>query len=153
VYTVVVRSALFDGSAGAHEPITVQARLLRAEQKLPQEIIGGGTGFVRFSLPYIVGAIYAEMRRPDTPWLDFDQRYTPGYYFVSPYYISGPYPAGTQFTFSVDVANHGAPGQKFDVSALWWVAMPSLPVVYRWYGDYDRYTDWYPFEDWTRVVK
>jgi len=153
VYTVVVRSALFDGSAGAHEPITVQARLLRAEQKLPQEIIGGWTGFVRFSLPYIVGAIYAEMRRPDTPWLDFDQRYTPGYYYVSPSYISGPYPAGTQFTFSVYVANNGAPGQKFDVSALWWVAMPSLPVVYRWYGDYDRYTDWYPFEDWTRVVK
>jgi len=153
VFTVVVRTVLFDGSAGASEPISVQARQLTAAQKLPAQVIGGGTDYVRFSLPYIVRSLNAYAVRPRTPWLDFDQRYTPGSYYVSPSSVSGPYPAGTPFTFSVYTANNGAPGQKFDVSALFWADLPSLPVVYRYGGTYYRLTTWYPFEDWTRVVR
>ncbi len=84
---------------------------------------------------------------------DFDQEYTPGSYYVSPSWVVGPYPAGTMLTFSVYVVNNGAPGQKFDVSAFFWADLPSLPVVYRYCGTYYRLTTWYPFEDWTRVVK
>jgi subtilisin family serine protease len=153
VFTVVVRTVLFDGSAGASEPISVQARLLTAAQKLPAQVIGGGTNYVRFSLPYIVNRLNAEVVRPWTPWLDFDQRYTPGSYYVSPSWVSGPYPAGTPFTFSVYVSNYGAPGQKFDVSVLFRADLPSLPVVFRSGNSYTRYTTWYLFEDWTRVVR
>jgi subtilisin family serine protease len=153
VFTVVVRTVLFDGSAGASEPISVQARLLTAAQKLPAQVIGFGTTFVRFSLPYIVNRLDAEVVRPRTPWLDFDQRYTPGSYYVSPPSVYGPYPAWTPFTFSVYVANLGVPGQKFDVSVLFWANMPSLPVVFRVGNSYTRYTSWYPFEDWTSVVR
>jgi len=135
------------------EPISVQARLLTAEQKLPAQVIGGGTNYVRFSLPYIVRYLYTYATRPKTPWLDFDQRYTPGYYYVSLFWVSGPYPAGTPFTFSVYVANYDAPGQKFDVSALVWADLPSLLVVYRYSGTYYRLTTWYPFEDWISVVR
>jgi len=152
VFTIVVRSVLFDGRA-ASEPISVRARLLTAAQKLPLVVIGSGTNYVRFSLPYIVSSLYAYMWRPMTPLLDFDQRYTPGSYSVSPCCIYGPFPAGTLFTFSVYTANNGAPGQKFDVSALFWANLPSLPVVYRYYGSYNRYTSWYIFEDWVRVAK
>jgi hypothetical protein len=124
VFTVVVRTTLFDGSAGASEPISVQAQLLTAAQKLPARVIGGGTNYVRFSLPYIVRYLSAYVFRPWTPWLDFDQAYTPGYYYVSPSWVAGPYPAGTPFTFSVYVVNNGAPGQKFDMSALFWADLP-----------------------------
>jgi hypothetical protein len=60
------------------ELISVQARLLTAEQKLPAQVIGGGTNYVRFSLPYIVRYLNAYVVRPVTPLLDFDQTYTPG---------------------------------------------------------------------------
>jgi len=153
VFTVVVRTVLFDGSAGVSEPISVQARLLTAEQKLPAQVIGGGTNYVRFSLPYIVSRLNAYVVRPVTPLLDFDHAYTPGSYYVSPPSVSGPFPPGTPFTFSVFVANNGAPGQRFDVSALFWADLPSLPVVFRSGNSYTRYTSWYPFEDWTRVVR
>jgi hypothetical protein len=131
----------------------VQARLLTAEQKLPAQVVDGGTNYVRFSLPYIVRYLNAYVVRPVTPWLGFDQRYTPGSYYVSPSWVSGPCPAGTPFTFSVYVSNYSALGQKFDVSALFWADLPSLPVVYRCGGTYYRLTTWYPFEDWTRDVK
>jgi hypothetical protein len=153
VFTVVVRTVLFDGSAGASEPISVQARLLTTAQKLPAQVIDSGTNYVRFSLPYIVRHLYVYAVRPRTPLLDFDQRYTPGSYSVSPSSVSGPYPPGTLFTFSVHVSNFGAPGQKFDVSVLFLADLPSLPVVYRDRGTYYRLTMWYPFEDWTRVVR
>jgi len=153
VFTVVVRSILFDGSAGASEPISVQSRLLVASQKLPPLVVGSGTNYVRFSLPYIVACMEAFVSRPPTPWLDFDQQFTPGSYSVSPSWFCDPFPAGTLFTFSVYTANNGAPGQKFDVSVRFWFDMPSLPVVFREDNTYYRYTSWYPFEDWTRVVK
>jgi hypothetical protein len=60
------------------ELISMQARLLRAAQKLPAQVIGGGTNYVRFSLPYIVRSLDAEVVRPVTPLLDFDQAITPG---------------------------------------------------------------------------
>jgi len=153
VFTVVVRTVLFDGYAGASEPISVQARLLTAEQKLPAQVIGSGTNNVKFSLPYIVRSLEADVVRPVTPWLDFDQAFTPGSYFVSPPSVSGPFPPWTPFSFSVYVANNGASGQRFDVSALFWADLPSLPVVFRSGNSYTRYTSWYPFEDWTSVVK
>jgi hypothetical protein len=116
-------------------------------------VIGGGTYNVRFSLPYIVNRLNAEVVRPRTPLLDFDQVHTPGSYYVSLPSVSGPFPPGTPFTFLVYVANNGAPGQKFDVSALFWADLPSLPVVFRSGNIYTRYTSWYLFEDWTRVVR
>jgi hypothetical protein len=60
------------------ELISMQTRLLRAEQKLLARVIGGGTNYVRFSLPYIVHSLDADVVRPVTPLLDFDQAYTPG---------------------------------------------------------------------------
>jgi hypothetical protein len=153
VFAIVVRSVLYDGRTGASEPIAVRVRALPAMSLLPVQVVGSGTYYVRFSLPYIIGDMYAFISRPFTPWLDFDQLYTPGYYSVSPWYVSGPFPAGTPFTFSVYVGNYGASGQKFDVSTRFWAQLPSLPVVWRWGGIYTRSYVYYPFEDWTSVVR
>jgi hypothetical protein len=79
----------------------VQAQLLTAAQKLPAQVIGGGTNNVRFSLPYIVRYLNTYVVRPRTPWLDFDQRYTSGSYYASPSSVVGLYLAGTPFRFSV----------------------------------------------------
>ena len=121
----------------------MQARLLTAVQSLPAQVIGDGTNYVRFSLPYIVRHLYADAVRPETPWLDFDQRYTPSRYYVSPSSVAVLYPAGTQFTFSVYAANYGVPGHKFDVSAFFWADLPLFPLVYRDGGIYNRVTAWY----------
>jgi subtilisin family serine protease len=153
VFTLVVRSALFDGSAGDSERFSAVVRVLPAQQKLPASVSSGGTFPIRFSLPYIVYNIYADAWRPWTPMLDYDQRYTPAYYYISPGSVWGPFPSNTQFTFSFYAWNYGASGQKFDVSALFRVRLPSLPVYYRYYNSYYKMTDYYYFEDWTRVVK
>jgi hypothetical protein len=97
--------------------------------------------------------IYADAWRPWIPKLDYDQQYTDGSYYVSPSSVWGPFPSNTQFTFGLYVWNYGASGQKFDVSALFWVRLPSLPVYYRYCSSYNKITDEYVFEDWTRVVK
>ncbi|MEM4965001.1 MAG: hypothetical protein QXT13_12720 [Pyrobaculum sp.] len=60
---------------------------------------------------------------------------------------------GTQFTFQVNIHHHGVPGQKVDISTLYLVRMPSLPIYIRQGGVYYRERDWYIFEDWTSVIK
>ncbi|MGC8988008.1 S8 family serine peptidase [Infirmifilum sp.] len=153
IFTLIVRTALFDASQGASEGFSALVRVLPAAQKLPSSAIDGGSFPMRFSLPYIVQRIYASTGRSWTPLLDYDQEYTPGSYYVSPSSVLGPYPSNTQFTFNVYVWNNGAPGQKFDVSALYSISLPSLPVYYRYANSYYKLTDYYTFEDWIRVIK
>jgi len=153
VFAFVVRSVLFDGSAGDSETFSAVARVLPASQKLPASVTNGGTFPIRYSLPYIVYNIYADAWRPWTPMLDYDQQYTPASYYISPSTVWGPFPSNTQFTFNFYVWNYGASGQKFDVSAVFRVRLPSLPVHYRYYNSYYKITDYYVFEDWIRVVK
>lgn len=153
VYTFVVRTAEFDGRTGAFEPFNVTLKLIPAASKLPATAMGSGNFAIRFSLPYVAGPIYANADRPYTPLLDVDQRYAPAYYYISPSYIGGPYPSGTLFTFQLNAYLYGTSGQKVDISTLFQVRMPSLPVVSRWYNSYHKVTDWYIFEDWIRLLK
>ncbi|MCR8501651.1 MAG: S8 family serine peptidase [Candidatus Korarchaeota archaeon] len=153
VFTFVVRTILFDGSGGFREPISVKVRVLPAQQLLPATTCSGETGFVKFSLPYIVKYIYSYATRPSTPYLDYDQQYTPGSVTVSPTYVYGPFPAGTLFTFAFIAYHNGAEWQRFDAGVFFYVALPSLPVYYRLYGTYSQVTSTYIFEDWTRVVR
>jgi len=60
VFAFVVRSVLFDGSAGDSETFSAVARVLPASQKLPASVTNGGTFPIRYSLPYIVYNIYAD---------------------------------------------------------------------------------------------
>ncbi|MEM4439572.1 MAG: peptidase S8, partial [Pyrobaculum sp.] len=153
VYTLVLRSILFDGSGGSGENMTARARLITAQNKLPPQITASGTVVFRFSLPYLAGPIWAYTTRSPLPHLDFNQIYTPVSHYVSPSYVSGLWPAGTQFTFQVYIYHYGAPGQKVDISTLYSIRMPSLPVYMRQGGVYYRVDDWYVFEDWTSVIK
>jgi len=153
VFTVLVRTTNYAG-LGAEEPIYVKVRALPLASGLPAQSVGSVSAAIRFSLPYIVERIYAFAVRPWTPLLDFDQSYAQGWASISPWSVYGPYPANTQFTFYFDAYNNGAPGQKIDFSALFAVKIPSLKVYERWIGGtYYLITDYYPFEDWTRVVK
>ncbi|MEM2372753.1 MAG: S8 family serine peptidase [Thermofilaceae archaeon] len=153
VFTFAVRTILFDGSGGFREPISVKARVLPAQQLLPATTRSGQTSFIRFSLPYIVRYIYSYADRYSTPYLDYDQRYTPGGVTISPTYVSGPYPAGTLFTFAFTAYHSGAEWQKFDAGTLFFIYLPSLPVYYKSYGTYYKLTNEYIFEDWTIIVR
>ena len=153
VYTLVLRSILFDGSGGSGENMTARARLITAQNKLPPQITASGTVVFRFSLPYLAGPIRAYTTRSPLPLLDFNQIYTPVSHYISPSYVSGLWPAGTQFTFQVSIYHYGAPGQKVDISTLYSIRMPSLPVYMRQGGVYYRVGDRYIFEDWTSVIK
>ncbi|AFA40078.1 putative protease [Pyrobaculum oguniense TE7] len=153
VFTFVVRTGEFDGRGGAFEPFNATLRLIPATSKLPATAVSGGSFAIRFSLPYIAGPIYAFATRPFTPRLDIDQNYAGASYYMSPSYISGTYPSGTPFTFQLSAYLSGVSGQRVDISALFEVRMPSLPVVYRWYNSYYRETDWYLFEDWIRLLR
>jgi len=153
VFTVLVRTTNYAG-LGAEEPIYVKVRALPLASGLPAQSVGSVSAAIRFSLPYIVDRIYANAVRPATPLLDFDQSYAQGWASISPWSVYGPYPANTQFTFYFNAYNYGAPGQRIDFSALFSVKIPSLKVYERWIGGtYNLITDYYLFEDWTRVVK
>jgi hypothetical protein len=152
VFTLILRTILFDGSTGFKEPIQVKVRGLTATSLLPALVIGGGTFYIRYSLPYIVKEIDAFGSRPYTPYLSFDQHSAYGCISVSPFYITGPFPSNTPFTFNVYTYIYGAPGQSVDFSTHIWNSLPSLPIVYRSYWSYYRLEDLYLFEDWIKVA-
>ena len=152
IFTFVLRTGLYDGNGGFSEPYGAKVRVLTAQSLLPAST-SGDTFVIKFSLPYIVRSIYTGAWLPPTPYLSYDQHYTPGSVSISPQVVYGPYPAGTIFTFSYSAYNYGNSGQTFDAIASWRAYMPSLPIYSRYYNNYYKLTDLYQLEDWIRVYK
>jgi subtilisin family serine protease len=153
VFTIVIRTALYDGGAGWAEPITAEVRTITANyMMMPRICCGAGYGVLQFVFPYPVDNFAAVIDRPATPYLDPDQLGVPGSYTITPSSGVGPYPENSTYTFIVYAENYGSPGQKFDIVSLLIFDISSLPVVKRVGGIYSVISTSYAYEDWTRVV-
>jgi subtilisin family serine protease len=153
VFTIVIRTALYDGRAGWAEPITVVVRTITANyMMMPRICCGAGYGVLQFMFPYPVDDFAAAIDRPATPYLDPDQLGVPGSYTITPSSGVGPYPENSTYTFIVYAENYGSPGQKFDIVSLLIFNISSLPVVKRVGGVYTTISTSYVYEDWTRVI-
>jgi hypothetical protein len=153
VFTIVIRTALYDGGAGWAEPITAEVRTITANyMMMPKICCGAGYGVLQFVFPYPVDNFAAVIYRPATPYLDPDQLGVQGSYTITPSSGVGPYPENLTYTFIVYAENYGSPGQKFDIASLLIFDISSLPVVKRVGGIYSVISTFYAYEDWTRVV-
>jgi subtilisin family serine protease len=145
IYTLIVRTGLFDGSTNA-ERFTVSVTPL-AISGFPNKVLGqNGTATYSIKLPYEAVEYYAWADYPYFPYFvytDFDASVNPNYYY-------GTIPAGTTLNFTLTFENYIYP-YRSDISMLVAFFMPTssgLPVYYRYGGTYYFWNAWYVFEDW-----
>lgn len=151
VYTVVVRTALFDGSTNL-ERFKVSVRGIRSAVKLP-DTPQPSTGWheLEIKFPYKTVAIYAYNC---TSWYPIftSQIYRLRIYNITPEYYIGYFNANTWFKFNLTWTDTGlAPKLRQDISVVFIVVTPAnnlgLPVYCRNQTTY-VYSTVYPLEDW-----
>ncbi|MDK6027833.1 S8 family serine peptidase [Ignisphaera sp. 4213-co] len=145
IYTLIVRTGLFDGSANAErflltvKPLTITG--------LPNAMLGPyGTATYTIQLPYSATRYWAFALGPWLPifvYSYFNANVTPSYY-------SGFIPPGTTLTFTLKFNNYIYPN-RVDISLILVLYMPTssgLPVYYKDRGCYYFWDALYIFEDW-----
>ncbi|MEM3889686.1 MAG: S8 family serine peptidase [Fervidicoccaceae archaeon] len=145
IYTLIVRTGLFDGTTNLERflvsvtPLTISG--------LPNNSLGpSGTANYMIKLPYEAKEYLAGVDFPAYPvfvYSYWNANVTPSYY-------SGTIPAGTVLTYTVKFNNYIYP-YRADISLLVAFYMPTssgLPVYYRYLGNTYLYDATYVFEDW-----
>lgn len=145
IYTLIVRTALFDGSTNA-ERFLVSVTPLQISG-LPISKLGPqGTVTYTIKLPYAATQYYAVVAPSIYPlfaYSSWNANVTPGSY-------SGLIPAGSTVTFTVKFNNYIYP-YRADIPLIIQFNMPTssgLPVYYKYMGQYKLYASTYTFEDW-----
>ncbi|MGC9091201.1 MAG: S8 family serine peptidase [Fervidicoccaceae archaeon] len=148
IYTLIVRTGLFDGSTNA-ERFLVSVRPLTIAG-LPNTVMGPyGTATYTIQLPYSATEYWAWVDYPAFPVFTndyFNANVTPNYY----YNPSNPLPAGTTLTFTLKFNNYIYP-YRSDISFIVQFYMPTssgLPVYYKYGGASYLWDATYTFEDW-----
>ncbi|MEM4975591.1 MAG: S8 family serine peptidase [Sulfolobaceae archaeon] len=145
VYTLVVRTGLFDGATNLERfivsvtPLTISG--------LPNSVLGprGAVSYM-IKIPYEATMYRASVDSPRYPvfvYSSWSASVTPSYYY-------GIIPAGTTLIFRMNFTNYIYP-YRADISLLIAFYMPTssgLPVYYRYLGNAYLYNATYVFEDW-----
>ncbi len=152
VYTVIVRTALFDGSTNL-ERFKVSIRGIRSAIKLPNTPQPStGWHLLKIKFPYKTIGIYAYNITSQYPILT-SQIFSLRVYNTTPQYYIGYFKPNTWFEFNLTWNDTGvAPELRQDISVVFIVVTPEdnlgLPVYYRYGSNYYLYANVYPLEDW-----
>ncbi len=148
VFTVVVRTALFDGST-LPEGFTIAVAGVGGATLLPN-VPQPASGSIRLTVrfPFRVVLVEAEPGYPDYPYFTYQSACAS--YWLSPRsYSSETYILGSlEFTLSWE--NPCYPWRD-DVQVLYFVRTPDLPVYRRSGWTYALWSDRYVFQDWMQV--
>jgi len=147
VYTLIVRTALFDGSTNAERfmvtvtPLTISG--------LPNNAMGAyGTASYAIKLPYEATEYYAYLDYPYFPVFAYTWGWSGN---VTPSNYNGAaIPAGTTLSFTVKFNNYIYP-YRSDIPLVVQIFMPTskgLPVYYKYLGQMYFWDATYTFEDW-----
>ena len=142
VYTIVVRTALFDGSVNL-ERFKLYVRGIRAPSPLPNTVQPpSGSAVLTVKFPYTVVEASAVAGLAGLPiFVTYPSRTVS----VSGYY-SGNYPPGSFFTFNLTWSGNEA--FRADIAVLIYLNVPQLPVVSRIGSSIYVNTTTYFVEDW-----
>ncbi len=148
VFTIVVRTALFDGST-LPESFMLWVAGVGGTTLLPNAPQpASGSIRVTVRLPFRIMRIDASPRYVRYPWFTY-QGMCNLLTVSPPYYYTGDY-MFVPYDFTVSWTNRCYPWRD-DVQIVYYVRVPDMPVYYRSRGTYYLRADTYVFQDWMQV--